>query len=167
MVNVAVVGLGYWGPNLVRNFASLENAEVTVLCDQDSKRAENIRHRFSPASRICSDMRGVGEDSKVDAVVIATPIRSHYELGTYFLSRGKHVLIEKPLARTEEECVELIELAERQRRVLMVGHVFEFNAAVRKIKSYLTAGELGRLFYVYSPRVNLGRIQNDVNALWS
>jgi predicted dehydrogenase len=165
MVNLAVVGLGYWGPNLVRNLASLENVRVSVLCDQDPKRAESIRHRFSSGSRICSDIGDVGDD--VDAVVIATPIRTHYELGKYFLSRGKHVFIEKPLARTEEECLELIDLAERQRRVLMVGHVFEFNAAVRKIKSYLAAGELGRLFYVYSQRVNLGRIQNDVNALWS
>jgi len=167
MVRVAVVGLGYWGPNLLRNLASLEDVTVAMLCDRDHDRADHVRRRFSPSSQICSDIREIGDDPSIDAVVIATPIRTHYELGSYFLSHDKHVLMEKPLARTEEECLELIRLSDRHQRVLMVGHVFEFNAAVRKIKNYLDNGELGRLFYVYSQRVNLGRIQNDVNALWS
>lgn len=167
MAGVALVGLGYWGPNLARNFAALEGAEVTALCDVDQKRADSIRRRFCPGARTVGDYRAVAEDPRVDAVVIATPIRSHFEMGSFFLSAGKHVFIEKPLASTVDECRTLIDLATRHDRVLMVGHVFEYNVAVRRIKEYLEKGELGKLFYVYSQRVNLGRIQQDVNALWS
>lgn len=165
--NVAVVGLGYWGPNLVRNLASLKDVRVTTLCDVNEKRAEEIRARFCPAADVESDPHKVAADPRVEAVVIATPITSHFELGSLFLAAGKHVFIEKPLARTVKECEALIELAERHGSVLMVGHVFEYNAAVRRVKDYLDDGELGRLFYMYSQRVNLGRIQHDVNALWS
>jgi predicted dehydrogenase len=167
MIKIGVVGVGYWGPNLVRNFASLETAEVTTICDINAKRAENIRQRFCPQAQVCSDIRELAEDPQIDAVVIVTPISTHCELGSFFLEAGKHVLIEKPLARTVAECERLIELAEINKRVLMVGHVFEYNVAVERIKQYLEKGELGKLFYVYSQRVNLGRIQHDVNALWS
>jgi predicted dehydrogenase len=167
MVNVAVVGLGYWGPNLVRNLASLDDVNVSALCDLEVKKAEKTRQRFCPAARVSGDYRDLGEDAQIAAVVIATPIRTHFELGSFFLESGKHVLMEKPLARTVDECRELIDLAERHQRTLMVGHVFEYNVAVQRIKQYLDQGELGRLLYVYSQRVNLGRIQNDVNALWS
>jgi len=167
IVSVAVVGLGYWGPNLIRNLVSLENVKVAVLCDLDRKRVEIFRQRFCPDARAISDYRLLADDQDIDAVVIATPIQTHYELGSFLLANGKHVFIEKPLARTEEECRKLIEVAERHNRVLMVGHVFEYSVAVRRIKQYLDSGELGNLFYVYSQRVNLGRIQHDVNALWS
>jgi predicted dehydrogenase len=167
MVNVALVGLGYWGPNLLRNFAALENANVVALCDLDAKRVEATRRRFCPNAKIIEDHQSLADERDIDAVVIATPIRTHFELGSLFLSSGKHVFIEKPLARTVEECRALIDLAQQQNRVLMVGHVFEFNVAVQRIKQYLDSGELGKLFYVYSQRVNLGRIQHDVNALWS
>lgn len=167
MINVAVVGLGYWGPNLVRNFVSLTDVNVSTLCDQDVKRAEMVRQRFCPNARIVDDYRGLATDRDLDGVVLATPIRTHFELGSFFLTSGKHLFMEKPLARTVTECQSLIDLAERHRRVLMVGHVFEYNAAVQRIKKYLDQGELGKLLYMYSQRVNLGRIQNDVNALWS
>ncbi len=167
MVNLALVGLGYWGPNLVRNFATIDGARIAALCDLDVKRAEAIRKRFCPSARIIADQRVLADDKDIDAVVIATPIRTHYELGALFLESGKHVFIEKPLARTADECRALIDRADEHKRVLMVGHVFEYNVAVRRIKQYLEAGELGKLFYVYSQRVNLGRIQHDVNALWS
>ena len=167
MVNIAMLGLGYWGPNLVRNLVSLEDVKVIALCDLDVKRAESFRQRFCPDARVISDYRQLADDSQVDAVVIATPIRTHYELGSFLLAAGKHVFIEKPLARTTEECRKLIDLAALHNRVLMVGHVFEYNVAVQKIKQYIDGGELGKLFYVYSQRVNLGRIQHDVNALWS
>lgn len=167
MINLAMVGLGYWGPNLVRNFAALENARIAALCDVDPKRAETIRQRFCPAAEIVTDHRALADEAHIDAVVISTPIRTHFELGSFFLTAGKHVFIEKPLARTVAECRELIDLARTHKRTLMVGHVFEYNEAVQRIKQYLSTGELGRLFYVYSQRVNLGRIQNDVNALWS
>lgn len=167
MVKVAMVGLGYWGPNLIRNLVSLENVRVTALCDLDIKRVEDLRRRFCPDARVVSDYRLLRDDQDVDAVVIATPIRTHYEIGSFLLASGKHVFIEKPLASTEGECLKLIELAESHNRVLMVGHVFEYNVAVQRIKQYIESGELGKLFYVYSQRVNLGRIQHDVNALWS
>ena len=166
-VNVAMVGLGYWGPNLIRNLASLPDVKITALCDLEVKRAETMRERFCPAARVTSDSQDIADDTHIDAVAIATPIRTHFALGSLFLAAGKHVLIEKPLARTADECRQLIELAERHKRVLMVGHVFEFNEAVHWVKRYLDAGELGKLFYVYSQRVSLGRIQRDVNALWS
>lgn len=167
MVNVAVVGLGYWGPNLARNLASLSDANIVALCDLDMKQAEKVRQRYCTGARILSDYRDLADDQQIDAVVLATPIRTHFELGQLFLNSGKHVFIEKPLAQTVGECQSLIDLAEQNQRVLMVGHVFEYNAAVQRIKGYLDQGELGQLFYVYSQRVNLGRIQNDVNALWS
>jgi len=167
MIKIGVVGVGYWGPNLVRNFASLETAEVATICDINAKRAENIRQRFCPQAKVCGDIHELARDPRIDAVVIVTPISTHCELGSFFLQAGKHVLIEKPLARTVAECERLIELAEVNKRVLMVGHVFEYNVVVERIKQYLDKGELGKLFYVYSQRVNLGRIQHDVNALWS
>ena len=166
-MKIAVIGVGYWGPNLVRNLVGIPGVEVASLCDLDEKRAEQIRDRFCPQARILTDYRYAAEDPEITAVIIATPVRTHLELGTAFLSAGKHVFMEKPLARTVEECRTLIDLAERQERILMVGHVFEYNGAVQQIKQYLDQGELGKLFYVYSQRVNLGRIQNDVNALWS
>lgn len=167
MIKVAFVGLGYWGPNLLRNLSALEDVEITALCDFDLKRLESLRQRYCPAARTISDYHALADDHQVDAVIIATPIRTHYELGSFLLSSGKHVFIEKPLARTVAECQALLDLAERYQRVLMVGHVFEFNVAVQRIKQYIDEGELGKLFYVYSQRVNLGRIQHDVNALWS
>ena len=167
MIKVAFVGLGYWGPNLLRNLSALADVEITALCDFDLKRIETLRQRYCPAARAISDYHTLADDPEVDAVVIATPIRTHYELGSFLLTSGKHVFIEKPLARTVAECQALLDLAERYHRVLMVGHVFEFNVAVRRIKQYIDEGELGKLFYVYSQRVNLGRIQHDVNALWS
>ncbi|MEW6207227.1 MAG: Gfo/Idh/MocA family oxidoreductase [Acidobacteriota bacterium] len=167
MVNVALLGLGYWGPNLLRNLVALETVKVTALCDLNVQRAAIFQRRFCADARIIGDYRLLADDPQVDAVVVATPIRTHYEVGSFLLASGKHVLIEKPLARTEDECRKLIAMAEHHRRVLMVGHVFEYNVAVRRIKQYINGGDLGRLFYVYSQRVNLGRIQHDINALWS
>lgn len=167
MINLAMLGLGYWGPNLLRNLVSVEGVNLAAVCDLEIRRAEMFGRRFCPRARILSDYRHLADDPEIDAVVIATPLRTHYELGGLLLAAGKHVLIEKPLAANAEECVSLIELAERHHRVLMVGHVFEYSAAVQRIKQYIDSRELGRLFYVYSQRVNLGRIQHDVNALWS
>ena len=167
IVNVAMLGLGYWGPNLARNLASIDGVQIAALCDLDIERAETFRKRYCPNARVINDYRDVASDPLIDAVVIATPIRTHHEIGSFLLAAGKHVFIEKPMARTADQCRDLIDLAEREKRVLMAGHVFEFNVAVQEIKQYIDRGELGKLFYVYSQRVNLGRIQNDVNALWS
>ena len=167
MVRVAIVGLGYWGPNLARNLASLEGVAVMSLCDVDANRAANIAKRFCPRAEVVTDVKTVAADPKIDAVVVATPIKSHYQIASLLLASGKHVLVEKPLAASAEECRGLIDLADRHGRVLMVGHVFEYNVAVQRIKQHIDSGDLGKLFYVYSQRVNLGRIQTDVNALWS
>lgn len=167
MMNLAVIGLGYWGPNLVRNFALLDDVRIVALCDRDKEKAEKIRKRFCEGAVIFGNYKDLANDIEIDAVVVATPIQTHFRICKYFLEAGKHVFCEKPLARNVEECQTLINQAELQNKVLMVGHVFEYNAAVRKIKRYLDNGELGKLFYVYSQRVNLGRIQTDVNALWS
>jgi predicted dehydrogenase len=162
-----MIGVGYWGPNLLRNFASLGDVAVAAICDADEKRADTVRKRFCPGARVVRSCQELAEDRQIDAIVLATPLPSHFELGRLFLAAGKHVFIEKPLAQTVEQCQALIDLAERRQKVLMVGHVFKFNAAVRRVKEYLDDGTLGELFYVYSQRVNLGRIQHDVNALWS
>jgi len=167
MTHVAVVGLGHWGPNLVRALASVPDAHIAVLSDLEVDRAEKVARRVSPRPRIVQDSRDLINDEEIDAVVVATPIRTHFSLVSAFLAAGKHVFVEKPLARTVEECRTLIDLAAQHRRVLMVDHVFQYNAAVQQIKHYLEHGDLGRLLYVYSQRVNLGRIQTDSNALWS
>lgn len=167
MTRIAMVGVGYWGPNLLRNLVSSDGAKVVTVCDTDVARAEKIQKRLCPWAKLTGSIDDVAADPDVDAVVVATPIRTHRELVGRFLEAGKHVLVEKPLARTVEECRALIDLAEKNRRTLMVGHVFKYNAAVRRIKQYLDEGALGKLLYIYSQRVNLGRIQCDVNALWS
>lgn len=167
MVGVAVVGTGYWGPNLVRNLASLSDVEITAICDRDVARAEAVRRRSCPRARVVGDPGELASDPATRAVMIATPIKTHFELGSFFLRAGKDVFIEKPLAETAAQCRALVGLASERGRVLMVGQVFEYNPAVRRIKEYLDRGELGKLFYVYSQRVNLGRIQSDLNALWS
>lgn len=167
MVNIAMTGLGYWGPNLLRNLASIDDVRIVALCDMDLNRAASVGKRFCPEAKIIDDHRRLGEDPQIDAVVVATPIRTHYEIASFFLASGKHVFVEKPLAGSAFECRGLIDLAQSHKRILMVGHVFEYNVAVQRIKQYIDSGDLGKLFYVYSQRVNLGRIQTDVNALWS
>ena len=167
MINVAVLGLGHWGPNLVRNLSSFMDVRIAALCDLDPKRAENFRRRFAPQAQPVTDYESIASNPAIDAVFIATPIRTHFEIASQFLKAGKHVFVEKPLAQTGAQCLELIALAEKTQRLLMVGHVFEHNAAVQRIKEYLDRGELGKVFYICSQRVNLGKIQNDVNALWS
>src|SRR5688572_21568569 len=123
MIKIAFVGLGYWGPNLLRNLSAFEDVEITALCDLDLKRLDSLRQRYCPAARAISDYRALADDPEVDAVIIATPIWTHYELGSFLLASGKPVFTEKPLARTTAECQSLIDLAERYQRVLMVGHV--------------------------------------------
>src|SRR5690242_10171164 len=167
MINVALVGLGYWGPNLARTFASLGGTNLSVLCDWEVDRAAAVAKRFCPQAGIVKDYRDVVKDGAIDAVIVATPIRSHFELASAFLEAGKHVFVEKPLAQTVQECRTLIDVAERHHRTLMVDHLFVYNTAVQQIKKYLDEGELGRLFYMCSQRVNLGRIQRDIGALWS
>jgi predicted dehydrogenase len=165
-VNVALVGLGYWGPNLARNLAILDGAQLHTMCDARAERLERLKGQY-PDTRITSDYESVLADEAVDAVVLSTPVSTHFDLAKRALSAGKHLLIEKPLAQTTAECRELINLAAGGRLTLMVGHVFLFNAAVRRMKEYIDSGELGDVRYIYSQRLNLGQVRTDVNALWN
>lgn len=165
-INVALVGLGYWGPNLARNLAILDGGALHTLCDARPERLERLRRQY-PGTRTTSDFESVLADDDVHAVVLATPVASHYDLAKRALDAGKHVMIEKPLARTTAECRDLVERAARGNLTLMVGHVFLFNAAVRRMKEYINSGELGDVRYVYSQRLNLGQVRTDVNALWN
>jgi predicted dehydrogenase len=165
-VDLAIVGLGYWGPNLARAAASIRDGRLSAICDADPARLERFSTLY-PGAKAYSDLEALLADDSVDAVVLATPVASHFRLAERILQSGRHVLVEKPLAQTAAECVRLIELAREHGTVLMVGHVFLYNAAVRKVKEYVDSGELGEIFYLYSQRLNLGKVRQDVNALWN
>ena len=165
-LRVALIGYGYWGPNLARNFHQLPEADLVACCDLDQARLEQAR-RLYPGVRTTDDAAEIWSDPGVEAVVIATPARTHFRLARAALEAGKHVLLEKPLTLSSVEGQALVDLAESEGLTLRVGHVFEYNPAVRYIKSLLDNGELGEIYYLYSTRVNLGRVQSDINALWS
>ena len=165
-VRLALVGLGYWGPNLARNLAILDNAELVALCDANEERLRRIGRQY-PSARLVPSFEDVLADDTIDAVVVATPVDTHFDLCRAALAAGKHVMVEKPLATSSAECETLIELAAAQGRTLMVGHVFVYNAAVNKVKEYIDAGEIGDVYYVYSQRLNLGQVRHDVNAMWN
>lgn len=164
-IHIAQVGYGYWGPNLARNFAQLPDAELTYMVDASAE-ARATAHRLYGCKAVATVEEALA-DPVVDAVVLATPARTHHALACAALQAGKHVFIEKPLAMSVSEGQAIVDLAAQQERVLMVGHVFEYNPAVHYIKRALQAGELGEVYYLYSRRVNLGRVQSDINALWS
>lgn len=164
-VRIAQVGYGYWGPNLARNFAQLPDAELTYVVDA-SPEARATAQRLYHCKTVATIEEALA-DPQVDAVVLATPARTHHDLALAALNAGKHLLIEKPLAMSVAEGRAIVQVAAEQERVLMVGHVFEYNPAVHYIKRAIDAGELGEVYYLYSRRVNLGRVQSDINALWS
>jgi predicted dehydrogenase len=163
----AVVGTGYWGPAIVRNLAGIPAANLLHLVDLDTAKVESVGRKLAPRAQAHSDLDRMLADPAVTAVVIATPVRSHFPLASACLRAGKHCLVEKPLAMTVAECRALEEMAGERDLTLMVGHVFRFNAAVKQVKTYIDDGTLGDVLYVHSRRVNLGRVQADVNALWS
>ena len=165
-LSVGLLGYGYWGRNLARNL-HVQLGQAWVACaDPDPKQRAEVEHRY-PWVRTAADAGEVLSDGRIDAVVIATPAATHADLVRQALDAGKHVLVEKPLALSTVAAVSLAEQAERAGKVLMVGHTFEYNPAVVKMRELLHQGELGRLLYLHSQRVNLGRIQRDINALWS
>ena len=165
MIRVGVIGYGYWGPNLVRNFSDLADASVTAVCDRRPERLAQAQRRY-PGIRTTTEPMELIADPSVDAVVIATPVGLHFELANAALRAGKHVLVEKPITSTSDEARRLIDEAARRRLVLMVDHTFVYTGAVRKIKELVTSGALGQLYYYDSVRVNLGLLQHDVNVLW-
>ncbi len=165
-VNIALVGLGYWGPNLARNLVLLDGGRLHTICDSRPDQLARYAALY-PGARATGDFEDVINDVGVDAIVLATPLETHHRLARAALAAGKHVLVEKPLAATSDECRDLINIAADRGRTLMVGHVFLYNSAVRKVKDYITSGELGDVMYVYSQRLNLGQVRHDANALWN
>jgi predicted dehydrogenase len=164
VTRLGVVGLNYWGPNLVRNFDAL--AEIAWLCDLEPQKLAEHGAKI-PEARTTTDLDDVLADDSVDAVVVATPVPTHYELARRVLQAGKHVFVEKPPAMLAREMDELVELAAAQDRVLMPGHLLLYHPAVRKLKELIDAGELGEVLCVYGNRVNLGIVRSNENALWS
>lgn len=164
-LKVGIVGLGYWGPNLLRNLYTVKGVEVALACDINERRIRAIQERY-PSQRFTTRYADLIEDPEIRAIVIATPVRTHYELAKAALEAGKDVFVEKPMTLTSQEAEKLIELAESSGRVLMVGHTFIYNPAVRKIKALIESGELGRIYYITSTRVNLGIHRHDVDVLW-
>jgi predicted dehydrogenase len=163
-ITVGLAGLGYWGPNLARNFDEL--AELRWLCDLDPELQATFAPRY-PRAQVTADFDDLVNDGGLDAVVIATPAVTHYELAKQALEAGKHVLVEKPPALNGSEAEELVAIAESQGRVLMPGHLLLYHPAVRTMKALVDSGELGEVLCVYSNRQNLGKIRADENALWS
>ncbi len=165
MINVAVIGVGYWGPNMIRNFDSYDATNMVVCSDLKPERLKFIQSKH-PTVKTTTDYQEILKDNKIDAVVICTPVYTHYEIAKNALLAGKHVLIEKPMTSNSAQAEELIELAERNRRVLMVDHTFIYTGSVRLIKKYLDSGEIGDVYYFDSVRINLGLFQHDVNVIW-
>ncbi|MEW6184394.1 MAG: Gfo/Idh/MocA family oxidoreductase [Thermodesulfobacteriota bacterium] len=164
-MKIAVIGCGYWGPNLLRNFSQLNKVNELVCCDQDPKKLGRVKNLF-PNVKCFQEYQKLLEMDDLDGVAIATPVFSHYPLAKAFLEHGKHVLVEKPLTHSLESSADLVKAAEENKRILMVGHTFEYTAAVNKIKEIVESGELGKILYVSCTRVNLGLFQNDINVVW-
>ncbi len=162
---VGIVGCGYWGPNLVRNFKGLPDCNLKMMCDLSEDRLKHLRSLYSDVEGV-TDFGHLLNGAALDAVVIATPVKHHFALGKASLLAGKHTLIEKPMAASSAECEELIDIAKRQGVVLMVGHTFLYSASVRKIVDIVQAGDIGEIRYINSRRLNLGLFQKDINATW-
>lgn len=165
MITIGVIGCGYWGPNLIRNFAENERARLRWICDTDERRLNAIGRRY-PAAHTAADYRQLLADPELAAVVIATPVATHYEFARAALDAGKHVLIEKPFTTNIREAEELVALARARGLTLMVDHTFVYTGAVRRIKEIVDSGELGELLYFDSVRINLGLFQRDINVVW-
>lgn len=165
-VRIALIGCGYWGPNLARNFSQVEHGELALCADLDDQALARLQRQF-PQVEMTTDVMAVLARPDIDAIALATPARTHATLALQALAAGKHVFVEKPLAMNTTDAQAMVAAATAQQRTLMVGHIFEYHPAVQYIKDLLDSGELGDLYYLYSTRVNLGRVQTDINALWS
>jgi predicted dehydrogenase len=165
-IRVGVAGLGYWGPNLARNLATIPGCEVAWLCDADEQARARLE-RFFPAARATGELADLLGDEQLDAVVLATPVPTHAELAIAVAGAGKHCFVEKPLATTAADAERAVAAAARGGKTLMVGHLLEYHPAVARLKELADSDELGGLYYLYGNRLNLGRLRADENALWS
>jgi predicted dehydrogenase len=165
MIRIGVIGYGYWGPNVLRNFHNLEGCEVVVVCDKSAEALRRVKQAY-PSVQVTSDFREALSATGVDAMAVVTPVWTHFELAKAALENGKHVFVEKPFTSTTAQAEQLIDLADRKKLQIMVDHTFLFTGAVRKIRQLIEEGDLGRLYYYDSTRVNLGLFQHDVNVIW-
>ena len=166
MLTIAIVGCGYWGPNIIRNFNSLKDCKVKIICDLSEDRLAQMKSLY-PEVETTSDYDKLINDPEIDAIAIATPVASHYELAKRCMEAGKHTLIEKPMAASVAECEKLKELSEKNKLTLMVGHTFLYSQPVRRIKEIINAGDLGKsIYYISARRLNLGLFQKDINVTW-
>ncbi len=166
MINIAQIGVGYWGPNLLRNLVANDDCCVRAVADLSEERRQFVKSNY-PSVIVTDKVESVLDDPNVSAVVIATPVASHFGLVMKALAAGKHVLVEKPMATSVEEVAQIGKLAKEKALIAMVGHTFLYNAAVRYVKQLIDSGDLGDIRYIYSQRINLGRIRSDVDALWN
>jgi predicted dehydrogenase len=164
-LRVGVIGYGYWGPNIVRNFHAQEDSRVVAICDKSAKSLQRVR-QLHPEIHVTDDCKELVTSKDIDVVAVVTPVWTHYELAKAALENGKHVFVEKPFTSTVAQAEELIELAERKNLKIMVDHTFLFTGAVKRIRQMIDDGTLGNLYYYDSTRVNLGLFQHDVNVLW-
>ena len=165
MVNIGVIGCGQWGPNHIRIFSQLPNARAVMCADLSAERLKTIKGNF-PQIQTTTDYKDIFKNPDIQAVCIASPTNTHFDFAKEALEHGKHVFCEKPLALTAQECTHLQQLAAQKKKILMVGHVFLFNAGIRQLKEYVRSGELGRIYYAHATRTNLGPFRYDVSALW-
>jgi predicted dehydrogenase len=165
MIRIGVIGYGYWGPNIVRNFHAHEKSEVVLVCDKSTKCQERLR-KAHPSIAFTMDANDILKSPDIDLVAVVTPVWTHYELAKAALENGKHIFVEKPFTCSTRQAEELIELADRKNLKIMVDHTFLFTGAVKKIRQMVDEGALGDLYYYDSLRVNLGLFQHDVNVIW-
>ena len=163
-IKIAVVGCGYWGPNLIRNFYEIPKSEVLVCCDLNRIKLENIKRKYHFMT-ITEKFSDILNNKDIDAVAVATPPGTHYKLARDILLANKHVFIEKPITLNSKDAEDLIKIAKQKKRILMVGHTFEYSPAVNKLKELINSGELGKIHYIYTNRLNLGLFQNT-NVIW-
>lgn len=164
-INVAVIGCGYWGPNLIRNFNVMPGCKMKICCDVDSNQLNRMKQLYSNIETT-TDYKKILAYKDIEAVDIATPVRTHAEIAFNCLKADKHILVEKPITASVDECKELISLAKERNKILMVGHTFEYTASVNKIREIIESGELGDILYIASNRLNLGLFQDDINVIW-
>ncbi len=165
MLNVGVIGCGYWGPNLIRNFSQLNESCVVRVADFDGNRLNHMKKLY-PSVETTLDNRKIIDDPGIDIVAVATPVQTHFSICSEALKAGKHVFVEKPITASVDEARELIDIAEKSQRKLMVGHTFLYTSAVKKMKEIIDSGELGEIYYINSQRMNLGLFQQDINVSW-
>jgi predicted dehydrogenase len=166
MIKLGIIGCGYWGANLVRNFYNTNNCEIKIVAEASSARQDFVAKNY-PEIQITSEYTDLLKDKEIDAIIVATPASNHFQIAKESLNAGKHVFVEKPLALTSKDAEELVELAEKKKKTLMVGHTVIYNEPIKKVKEFIDSGEIGEIYYAYASRVNLGKVRSDVNVMWN